>query len=410
MPGPGFDLYCPACGTNFPADADRYRCASCDGNLEVRLDLAGVRREDLSARREAPGLLSLAPVLPLQDPRRSLPPLAVGPTPLAAAPGIARELGLSEVYFKVDAFLPSASFKDRASAVAIARAREIGAETIVCASTGNAAAATACLAAAAGIPAVIFVPKTAPKAKIAQLLTFGARLYLVDGTYDDACDLSLLYSARFGGFNRNTGHNPYTREGKKTVSYEILRDLDWTPPDAVVVPTGDGNILTGTWKGFREARDAKLVSRAPRMIAAQAQGSSVIARAFAGDGVIRPAPAETIADSISVDLPRDGAFAVRALRESGGAAATVSDEAILTAQKDLARATGLFAEPAAACGFAGLRAAVAEGKIAMGERVVVLITGSGLKDTAAVLRGLADPPAPLVPRGEEGIRAIEKIQ
>lgn len=406
-----FRLACAACGATYPGAPDRYVC-DCGENLEVRLDLSGLSRDVLAPR--GGGLLDLAPVLPLADASASLPPLPVGPTPLVAAPEVAKALGLAALSFKDDSRLPSASFKDRASAVAIARAREIGADAIVCASTGNAASATACLAAAAKIPAVIFVPRSAPKGKVAQLVTFGARLYLVDGTYDDAYDLSLAYSERFGGFNRNTGHNPYTREGKKTVAYEILRDLDWEVPDAVVVPAGDGNILTGTWKGFREARDAGLVPSAPRMIAAQAEGSAAIARAFAaarktGRIEVRPVEAKTIADSISVDRPRDGALAVRALLDSGGEPALVADEAILAAQRDLARATGIFAEPAAAAAFAGLWAARKAGTIRPGERVVVLVTGNGLKDVDAILRGLDDPPAPVVPPGEAGLRAIEEM-
>lgn len=332
-------------------------------------------------------------MLPLSS-AESLPPLPVGPTPCLPLAKLAKELGVGRLFVKDDGRLPSGSFKDRASAVALARAKEIGAKEICGASTGNAAAATACLGASMGIYPIIFVPKTAPRAKIAQLVTFGARVFLVDGNYDAACDLALAATNAFGWYNRNTGFNPYTREGKKTVSYEIVEDLRMKPPDWVVVAVGDGNIISGVWKGFRELRDWGFVDRAPKLIAAQSELSRSVSDAILGDGVIRPVKATTIADSISVDLPRDGAAAVKAVRESGGRPVIVSDAQILDAQRWLARSAGVFTEPAGACAVAALKKAAAERIIGPNESVVVITTGNGLKDVDAVLRGL--PELPLV--------------
>jgi threonine synthase len=311
----------------------------------------------------------------------------VGWTPLVPAPRLTRELGLRHtLLLKDDGRNPSASFKCRASAVALQRARELGAALVTGASTGNAASATAVLASAPGIRTRIFVPKTAPRAKIAQLLTFGAEVLAVDGTYDQAFDLCLAATARFGWYNRNTGFNPYTREGKKTVAFEICEQLGWSAPDLVVVPVGDGNILSGVWKGFVEFERLGFISGLPHLLAVQAEGSAAVVRAAAGDGVIRPVSGETVADSISVSLPRDGEAAVQAIRESAGHGGTVGDDAILAAIGEVARGAGVFAEPAAAAAWAGLARAAERGLVGPADRVVVIITGSGLKDVAAARR------------------------
>lgn len=382
---------CPACGWEGEAAPDLYVCPRCRGNVEIRLPAGAAWRWEDLARDADRSIGRYAALLPVR--RESLPPLAVGPTPLLPAPALARAWSLDmEVLVKDETRLPSASFKDRASAVALARAREIGAKVVAGASTGNAASSTACLGASAGVRPVIFVPRAAPRAKIAQLQVFGAQVLLVDGNYDAAFDLCLEISRRRGWFCRNTGYNPWTREGKKTSSFEVAEAMRPSVPDAVIVPTGDGNIASGVWKGWREMRERGLVERTPRVIAAQASGSDWIARAFSSGGPVPPIRAETIADSISVDLPRDGAAAVAALRESGGAPVVVSDDEILAAQKDLARTTGIFAEPAAAAAAAGLKRAAAEGLVRAGETVVILLTGNGLKDIDAAMRGLALPP------------------
>jgi len=391
-------LKCIACGIETEPLPSAYVCPACGANCEVAYENPKVTRHSFGGK----GIGRYLSLLPIES-RDSLPPLPVGDTPLHRRDDIARELGIGGVWFKDDGRLPSSSFKDRASALVLARAIEFGFTEICTASTGNAAAASACLGASAGFHPWIFVPRSAPKGKIAQLVTFGARLFLVDGNYDSACDISLEASKRFGWYNRSTGYNPYTREGKKTVSFEILEEMDWNLPDWVVVPVGDGNIISGTAKGFRDAMQFGLIDKLPKLLAAQSERSSAISDAVNGDGIIRPVKASTIADSISVDLPRDGVAAVKAIRESNGRALTVSDEAILEAQAFLARRAGIFAEPAAACGVAALLKAAKEGIIAPDEKAVVLITGNGLKDVEAVTRRL--PELPIV---EPEISSVEK--
>ena len=390
--GRAIGLSCVRCGTLSPVADDLYVCPRCGANQFVEYDLDALRRgwkrEDLERSGDAT-IWRYLPVLPVSA-RLEGPP--VGWTPLVAAPKLSRDLGLSQpLLLKDDGRNPSASFKCRASAVALMRAKEIGRELVTGASTGNAASATAVLAAAPGIRTRIFVPKTAPRAKIAQLLTFGAEVLAVDGTYDQAFDLCLEATRRFGWYNRNTGFNPYTREGKKTVSFEICEQLDWRVPDLVVVPVGDGNIISGVWKGFVEFQRLGFIERTPKLLAVQAEGSAAIVQAAAGDGEIRPVSGDTVADSISVSLPRDGDAAVRAIRESGGFGIAVSDDAILAAIGEVARGAGVFAEPAAAASYAGLKEAVRRGLIDPGARIVALITGNGLKDVASAMKVVGEP-------------------
>ena len=390
--GAATGLGCVRCGKSAPVTDDRYVCPACGGNLLVEYDLdkikLGWKREDLERSADRT-IWRYLPILPVAG-RLEGPP--VGWTPLVGAPRLSQALGLTQpLLLKDDGRNPSASFKCRASAVALMRAKELGHTLVTGASTGNAASATAVLAAAPGIRTRIFVPKTAPRAKIAQLLTFGAEVLAVDGTYDQAFDLCLEATRRFGWYNRNTGYNPYTREGKKTVSFELCEQLDWNVPDLVVVPVGDGNILTGVWKGFVEFKKLGFIDRTPRLIAVQAAGSASIVNAAAGDGQIRPVSGDTVADSISVSLPRDGDAAVRAIKESLGFGITVSDDAILDAIGEVARGSGIFAEPAAATAYAGLKEAARRGRVDPKARVVVLITGNGLKDVASAMKRAGEP-------------------
>lgn len=384
-------LRCVRCSERTPVADGTYLCPRCGGNLLVEYELEAVHRHftrrSLSENPDRT-IWRYLPLLPVAS-RLSGPP--VGWTPLVPAPRLAAELGLRSLLVKDDGRNPSASFKDRASAVALQRAHEWGHRLVTGASTGNAASATAVLAAALGIHCRIFVPKTAPRAKLAQLLTFGAEVLAVEGTYDQAFDLCLEATRKFGWYNRNTGFNPYTREGKKTVSFEICEQLGWRVPDLVVVPVGDGNIISGVWKGFQEAVRMGWVERAPRLLAVQAEHSAAIVRALQGDGVIRPVSGDTVADSISVSLPRDGEAAVQAVRASGGFGITVSDEAILAAIGEVARGAGVFGEPAAAAAYAGLKAAVGQGLVDPRWEVVVLNTGNGLKDVGSAMKVAGEP-------------------
>lgn len=347
------------------------------------------------------------PLLPVKP--DSLPPLPVGDTPLLRADRLGEPLGLRNLFVKDDGRNPSGSFKDRASAVAVARARETGREVVATTSTGNAAAALAAMSAAAAHSSVIFVPRSAPQAKIAQLLVYGSRVLAVDGTYDDAFDLCVRACDEFGWYNRNTGYNPYMTEGKKTVGFEIAAQLAeagdiarqdgksgnhalFIAPDSVFVSVGDGSIIGGVYKGFWELHTLGWIDRVPRIFGVQSTASAAIHNAWR-DGLEVPQPvvAETAADSISVNAPRDATKALRAVRESGGAVLLVEDEAILQAILPLARLGGVFAEPAGATALAGLQLAQSRGLLEPGETVVVISTGSGLKDVPAAMRIAGEP-------------------
>ncbi|MFH1039434.1 MAG: threonine synthase [PVC group bacterium] len=386
-------LKCLSCGCEVVCEGMQYLCDRCGCNFDMVYDYGEIRK--VLTRSSLAGDKNFSvwrywDLLPLSD-RSHIMPLQIGWTPLYRASRLEKKLGLKALYLKDDGRNPSASFKDRASSVAICKALELGFETIAGASTGNAASSTACLCASLGISPVIFVPAAAPEAKVAQLLVFGATVYAVEGSYDDAFDLCSEVCREYGWFNRNTGYNPYTREGKKTVSFEICEQLEWEVPDTVLVPVGDGNIFTGVWKGFKDLKGVGLVDRLPRLIAVQSDKSSAVVDAVLGDGVVRPVQATTIADSISVDLPRDGSAAVRAVRESGGTGVLVSDEDILRSILTVARGAGIFAEPAGATAYAGLEKLCAEGKIGDNETVVCLVTGNGLKDVKSAIKVAGKP-------------------
>lgn len=392
-------LRCVTCGRTFEPDALLYTCPDCGplaGTCDVLYDLAWLKAhltpEILAARRE-PTLWRYRELLPVRDPQARLE-LPVGGTPLWPAPAEVR----GRLWIKDDTRHPSGSAKDRATLMALARARELGVATIAAASTGNAASSLAALAAAAGIHALIFVPAAAPEAKLVQIRIHGARLVAIEGTYDQAFDLCLELCARRGIYNRNTAVNPVLGEGKKTIALEIWEQLGGRAPDVVVVPAGDGCVLGGVAKGFRDLLELGWIDRLPRLIGAQAEGSAALANAWR-DGAARcvPVAASTIADSISVSQPRDQLKALRGVRESGGAFVVVTDEEILAAMRDLAARLGLFVEPAAAAAWAGVRRGEADGAIAAGEEVVVVVTGHGLKDVPAARRAAEANPPWIVP-------------
>ncbi len=399
---------CSICGQELRPEDVQYTCPHDGGNLDVILDYNRIRGEvspgDIRRSMDI-SIWRYLPLLPVQDPGHLGTPLrAVGWTPLFDLQSIAGKLGLGKLWLKDDGRNPTASFKDRASAVAVAHAQEIGVDVIVTASTGNAGAALAGMAGAAKMPAVILAPKTAPPAKIAQLLIFGARVVLVEGTYDDAFDLTIQAAERFGWYCRNTGFNPFTAEGKKTAAFEICEQLSiesngesfakerWLTPDAVFVSVGDGNIISGLHKGFKDLHTLGWIDRIPRLYGIQSEGSAAIYNAFqAGSEEILPVSADTLADSISVDMPRDGLRALRAATETGGAYVAVPDSAIMEAIAELGRDAAVFAEPAGAAAYAGLLAAVEQNLLAEGARVVVLNTGNGLKDVARAMDAAGEP-------------------
>ncbi|MCU0513060.1 MAG: threonine synthase [Anaerolineae bacterium] len=384
------DLQCVICGRSYRPQEVQYTCPVCGeaGTLDVRYDYAALAqsldRDALShSQQEERNIWRYKPLLPLR-PEAVVPPLSVGWTPVYESARLAERLGVRQAFVKDEGRNPTASFKDRASALIVARALEQGVRVVSTASTGNAAAALAgIMASVPGMTAIIFVPATAPEAKIAQLLVYGAHVFMVEDSYDVAFDLCMQTCLEQGWYCRNTGVNPFTTEGKKTAGLEIAEQFAWNPPDVVVVSVGDGNIISGVYKGFYDLQQMGWLQRIPRLIGVQSSGSMALVHAWeqgiAGQDM-QPMPADTLADSISAGLPRDRVKALRAVTATGGAYVAVPDAAILAAIPELARLTGVFAEPAAAAAFAGAQRAVESGHIHPDESVLLLLTGNGLKD------------------------------
>ena len=420
-------LKCTVCGETYGVDEVDYVCPEHgdDGILDVLYDY------DAIGETTDPGRLSdevgasmwrYMPLLPV-DPATAQGVVegtavsTVGGTPFYPAPRLAAELELKHLWIKDDSRLPTASLKDRASAVAVVKAQEKGYEVVTTASTGNAAAALAGMCAAIDQANVIFVPRSAPEAKIAQLLAYGSRVLLVDGTYDQAFELCLEVAKTFDWYNRNTAYNPYMSEGKKTVIYEVCEQLGstlrgaghWQAPDAVFVPVGDGCIIGGVHKGLRDALALGWIDQMPRIYGVQAKGSAPLVTAWE-EGLdpleMEPVDAHSVADSIVAGLPRDRIKALRAVRTTDGAYVSVTDDEILSAIPALAQGCGVFAEPAAAAAYAGLIRALNRGWIDSDERVVVLSTGSGLKDVASVMKAVRKDPAVVEPSLDNVRRAL----
>ena len=384
------ELRCVIGDCRYALDEVNYTCPTHGelGTLDILYDYESLRADidrDAISANGPPNCWRYKPLLPVA-PDALVPPLAVGWTPLYETPRIAQHLGLRRVWVKDDGANPTGSLKDRASTLVLTRALALRMGVVSTASTGNAAAALAGLGASLpDMQIVIFVPASAPAAKIAQLLVYGAQVLLIEGSYDDAFELCMETCAERGWYSRNTGVNPFTTEGKKTVALEIAEQLNWALPDVVAVSVGDGSIISGVHKGFSDLVKLGWVDKMPRLIGVQAEGSSVLAQAFAKGSApqaIRRGPANTIADSISSALPRDRAKALRAVRSTAGAFVTVTDQAIQAAIPKLAQLSGVFAEPAAAATFAGLERAAIEGLIDRDESVCLVSTGNGLKDVA----------------------------
>lgn len=376
---------CPSCGATYAIEPGRYLCDPCASRNAPGQPLHGVLECFWEGGEPEPGSV------PLPVEAAWFPPLPVGDTPLWAPARLRAELGFPRLWLKDDTCEPSGSYKDRASHLVAAFAKKHGLGEVALASTGNAASSMACVGAAAGLKVTVFVPKTAPIAKRIQVLQYGAELREIDGTYDLAFDTCLDYCARTGVLCRNTAYNPLTIEGKKTASFEILRDLrrasgdPKATPGHVFVPTGDGVIIAGVIRGFEDLLRMGEIARMPRIWAAQAEGSSAIARAMAG-GSLEARPSDTLADSISVDAPRNGHYALDKLRKHSGGAVMVGDGEILEAQRLGSSRAGLFAEPSSACALAGFLEA--RGRIGKEETVVVMLTGSGLKDVKNAARAV----------------------
>ena len=388
-------LKCLICGKLHGPEKVDYVCPDHgdEGILDVIYDYDIISRQiskDTLLGSDIRSIWRYQPLLPIH-PDATLPPLSIGWTPLYPSLRLAKKLGIDALWIKDDGRQPTASFKDRASAIAVVKAREIGADIITTASTGNAAAALGGLCASIQQTNVIFVPETAPQAKIAQLLVFGSRVFLVKGTYNEAFELCLKASRTYGWYNRNTGFNPYMTEGKKTAAYEICEQLGWEAPDRIFVSVGDGCIIGGLHKGLKDLLALGWIDKMPKLMGVQAAGSNYMYLAWKDKEDILTKPpinAETAADSISADLPRDRIKALAAVNETGGAFVCVEDGEILDAIPELARSTGVFAEPAGAAAYAGLVKAVEHQLVSGDEAIVVLNTGNGLKDIAGAMRAV----------------------
>lgn len=407
---------CSICGTEYSCTQELYTCPKDGGNLDIVLDLTSIKKKyessDITSREEN-YLWRYLPLLPVVDPGFEGTPFRMaGGTPVYKPTQLSKNLGLKDLWVKDEGKNPTASFKDRASAVVIARAKELQSEVIVTASTGNAGAALAGLSASVGQKAVIFAPKSAPPAKIAQLLVYNADVILVEGNYDNAFDLSIDATNEFGWYCRNTGYNPFTVEGKKTAAFEIWEQIIIgndviDKPLSVFVSVGDGNIISGIHKGFKDLNSLGWIDHMPRIFGVQSEGSAAIANAFNKNSEdIVPVTANTIADSISVDLPRDGVRAVRAAKQTNGAYLVVKDQQILHAIAELGK-VGIFSEPAGATAYAGLVSAVESGMIGENDPVLVVNTGSGLKDIRAAMMSVNQAPV-IEPNLESLKKYLEK--
>jgi threonine synthase len=377
-------LRCRSCETDHPLEAIGV-CSQCWGPLEPVYDrdelVGAVTREALEAG--PPSLWRYAPLLPVAAPvEQLLPP---GLTPLVRAPRLADAVGVGELYLKLETANPTHSFKDRVVAVATAKAQELGLTTLACSSTGNLANAVAARAAAEGLEAAVFCPADLEPEKLTATAVYGATLYAVDGTYDDCSRLTIELSFELPWAFVNVGLRSYYAEGSKTVAYEIAEQLGWQVPDVVVCPIASGSLYSKLNQGFSELLDLGVIEgRAPRLVGGQAAGCAPVATAFAEGEPVRPVRPDTIARSLAIGSPADGELAVATARKTGGAVHAVAEEAVGENMALLAETAGVFGETAAGVTLAALREAVASGGAGPDDRVVLLVTGDGLKTPGPV--------------------------
>ena len=386
---------CTLCHKHYPYEEEMLTCPACGetGILDIDYDYDVIRRhfsrETLKSDHDN-SMWRYKALFPLED-REYSSFLRVGWTPLYRSLRLGDELSLKAMYLKDDGVNPTASLKDRASGVAVAKALELGYDTISCSSTGNAASSCAGNAARVGLNTVIFVPERAPQGKLAQMLIFGAKVVSVIGDYRETFNLSKAAIAKYGWYNRNAGINPVMAEGKKTVSLEIAEQLHFEPTDWVAVSVGDGCTIGGVYLGFRDLFELGMIDHIPRILGVQSTGCSPFVDAARDNAPLKPTPENTLADSISVGVPRNPVKALRAVSASHGAWVAVSDEAILDAMREMGQKEGVFGEPAGVTSYAGVKQAVADGIIKGHETVTCICSGSGLKDVVNALKAAGDP-------------------
>jgi threonine synthase len=416
---------CVSCGTAFETEDTVYLCRRCSAAPVA----TGAAPAGAGAPRgypegyltvEMPGGQRFKPgsfvdplrFLPLKPAAETVAAFPAGGSPMVQPASLRKKYGFPRLFLKNDTLNPSGSLKDRASLLVAVQAMEQakgpgrGRPRVALASTGNAGASMACAGAALGLEVVLFVPAAAPRAKLLQSLMYGARVVPVQGTYDDAFGLSMQYTAAYGGINRNTGYNPYTVEGKKTVSVEIYDQLGGQAPDVMYVPTGDGVIFSGACKGWSDLRAAGAAERLPVMVVVQAVGSNAISRSTREGKQVILERTNTIADSLSVCRPASGALALKYLSETKGRAVETTDAEISAAQAELAREAGLFVEPSTATAWAGFLKD--RGKLDPDSTVVVLLTGTGFKDTAAAEK-LVSLPTPCAVSLDAAARLLSDV-
>ncbi|MBT4576438.1 MAG: threonine synthase [Candidatus Cloacimonetes bacterium] len=400
---------CTTCGAKYEQNEVTYLCPVCEKENTPDIPPKGILKTlyhygkiknlakwyKLFDKLKAKEYRELLPI----NSERSLSWLKVGKTPLYKISSTSipinkkKQKRIYEIFLKDDSQNPTFSFKDRASELICAYAKEQGIDTIVAASTGNAGSSLAGICASQKQNAIIFTPASAPKAKLTQILMYGAQLIPVDGSYDDAFDLSIEATKKFGWYNRNTAYNPFTIEGKKIVSFEIFQQMRQQLPDRVFVPVGDGCIISGVFKGFEDLLKLGLIKKIPTIVAVQSEKSDNIVRNLDNDKFVTK-PSTTIADSIAVDIPRNFWMTKKFMDEYAGESVIVSDDEIISASKVLSENTGIFSEPAAATAFAGIMKYAEKELIDEKSKNVVLLTGSGLKDLKSV-QGIIDTPKPI---------------
>ena len=388
-----FIYKCSQCGKEYKQDEVTYLCPVCSADYKPGVPLPGVLEViyDYQALRQFYRKKNTEwnNFLPIEE--KYLPDYPAGNTPFHRTMNLGNYLGFTNLWIKNDGLNPSGSLKDRASYLVVAEANRLGINEVVAASTGNAASSLSAVCASANKRAVIFLPSSAPKAKLVQNILCGASVIPVNGTYDDAFRLSLEYTSIKGGLNRNTAYHPFTIEGKKTVGLEMFWQNNYKTPDAVIVPVGDGVIIAGVYKAFYDLNEMGIIDKIPKLICVQAESSSAIHN-YIKSGIYKDADNPiTIADSISVTTPSNAILAKRAVEKSDGFSITVSDNEILEGQKILAEKTGVFAEPSAAVTVAALKKMSNENILKKHEQIVLLITGHGLKDIETPLRNIKMP-------------------
>ncbi len=386
---------CTICGREYPFGPELMTCPSCGekGILDIVYDYSEIKRvfsKETLKKDTDNSMWRYRALMPIAG--ESLADfLRIGWTPLYRSLRLGRQIGIETLYIKDDGLNPTGSLKDRASGVAVAKAIELGYDTVSCSSTGNAASSLAGNSARMGLKTVIFVPERAPMGKVAQLLIFGANVVSVKGDYRQTFELSKAAIEKWGFYNRNAGINPILTEGKKTVALEIAEQLNWNPTDWVAVSVGDGCTIGGVYNGFYDLLQLGMIDRIPKILGVQSTGCCPFVDADKRGGELTPTPENTLADSIAVGVPRNPKKAQRAVYASHGAWIAVSDDEILDAMRLLGRTEGVFGEPAGVTATAGIKRAVAEGIVKSNESVTVISTGSGLKDVKNAMIAAGEP-------------------